>query len=99
MSHKHSQESVKKISKVLKNLAEKAAKSPNSKTARTPYLVSPEELEEALKRKNSKEKTKPKRIPLTDRLEEKLKTTPQMRPHRNCVSLLPDVRQSERGDT
>ncbi len=41
------------------------------------------------------EKTKPKRIPLTDRLEEKLKNTPQMRPHHNCASFLPESKFEE----
>jgi hypothetical protein len=45
------------------------------------------------------EETKPERITLMERLEEKLKNTPQMRPHHNCVFLSPDKSQSERGDT
>jgi hypothetical protein len=34
------------------------------------------------------EEIKPKRITLTDRLKERLKNTPQMRPHRDCVYFL-----------
>ncbi len=45
------------------------------------------------------EEIKPKRLTLTDKLREKLKNTPQMRPHHNCVFLSPDKSQSERGDT
>ncbi len=45
------------------------------------------------------EEIKPKQLTLTDKLREKLKNTPQMRLHHNCVSLLPDKSQNERGDT